>query len=460
MTYEEFLKSKQRVIKPTGFDCEPTNKYLFDFQREVTKWSLKKGKAGLFLDTGLGKTICELSYADEVHKHTNKNVLLVAPLAVSKQTAREAVKFGIDVTLCRSQQDVKRGINITNYEMLSHFDIDSFKGGILDESSILKSYTGTVKQQLVKSFANTQYKLSCTATPSPNNTMELLNQAEFLGVMKSHEALAIWFINDTSQSGNYVLKGHAVKSFWEWVSTWAVCINKPSDIGYSDEGYILPKLNEQTIIVDINELSDNILEDGLFRKIETNATAFHKEKRYTAEKRAIKCAEIVSKSNEQFVIWCTTDYEADLLKKYIPEAVEIRGSHKPEYKEESAMSFIDGDIRILISKPKIFGYGLNFQNCHNTIFCGIDYSYESYYQAVRRFWRFGQKKSVNAYVVIGSTEKQILDVVHKKEKLQEEMKSAMYGSIKEIQNANIRGTEFKLDLEVPKINIPEWLKGA
>ncbi len=459
ISYETFLKGKQKTLQPTGFECEPENNNLFDFQRTITKWALKKGRSGLFLDTGLGKTICELVYSEEVYKKTNKNILIVAPLAVSKQTAREADKFGIEVNLCRTQKDVKKGINITNYEMLKHFDVSSFIGGVLDESSILKSYTGTIKQELIKQFRNTPYKISCTATPSPNNTMEILNQAEFLGVMKSNEALAIWFINDTSRSGNYVLKGHAVKPFWEWVSTWAVCINKPSDIGFSDEGYVLPELRENTVILDINELSDDPASEGLFRKIETNATAYHKEKRYTAEKRAIQCAEIAT-SADQHVIWCNTDYEADLLKKYIPDAVEVRGSHKTEYKEDAALNFIDGNIKILISKPKIFGYGLNFQNCNNTVFCGTDYSWENYYQAVRRFYRFGQKKPVNVHTVIGSTEKQILDVVHKKAKLQDEMKSAMYGSIKAIQNANIRGTEFKLNLNTPKITVPEWLKGG
>lgn len=459
MNYEEFIKSKQVKHENTGFSVSKAelNKYAFDWQKDVILWALLKGKACLFLDTGLGKTICQLDWADKVCKHTGGKVLVVAYLTVAQQTAREAEKFEIPVTLCRTQADVRDGINITNYEMLEHFDSEEFVGVVLDESSILKNYMGTTKQTIIKMFKDTPYKLACTATPSPNNQMEILNQAEYLGVMKSHEALAIWFINDTSQSGNYQLKGHAVKSFWKWVSSWAVCISKPSEIGYSDEGYNLPQLIEKEIVIPIDETSTDV-SSGLFRTIETSATAFHTEKRITAEQRAMRCAEIVSsKPNEQFVIWCCTDYEADLLKKYIPEAVEVRGSQKAEDKEKAAKDFIDGKIKIMISKVKIFGYGLNFQNCHNTIFCGLDYSYESYYQAVRRFWRFGQNKPVTVWIVIGSTEQRILETVKRKEKQHSEMKLAMYQKIKDFQNCELKQREFKLNISNGPVLIPKWI---
>jgi superfamily II DNA or RNA helicase len=453
--YAEFLATKIAKSVLCGFECETSNENLFPFQHDIVRWALRKGRAALFLDTGLGKTLCQLSWACEICKHTKGKILVVAPLAVSKQTQREGRKFGIEVNICRKQRDVKDGINITNYEMLEYFKADEFVGVVLDESSILKSYMGATKMLIVKMFENTQYKLTCTATPLPNNHMEILNQAEFLGVMKSHEALAIWFINDTSQSGNYVLKGHAVKPFWEWVSTWAVCISKPSDIGHSDDGYILPPLNEKVEIVKSIKHFQN---GEFFKELETSATSFHKEKRLSSSDRALKCAEIAKQTNEQYLIWCNTDYEADELKKALPKAVEVRGSQTTEKKEQIAMDFIDGKIRVLISKPKIFGYGLNFQNCRNTIFCGIDYSYESYYQAVRRFWRFGQTKEVNVHLVIGIREKQILTCVRGKAEKQNEMKANMYGSIKEIQNASIKGVNFSLNLNVPKIKIPDWLK--
>ena len=462
MNYHEFLKSKVKKYIPSGFDIseelvKADYPFLFDWQQYIMPWLVKKGRAALFLDTGLGKTIIQLVWADIVCKHTGGKVLIIAPLAVSAQTTREAAKFGIDVNLCRSQDDVKPGINITNYEMLDKFDTSTFVGVVLDESSILKSYMGATKIKIVSSFRDTPYKLNCTATPSPNNQMEILNQAEHLGIMKSHEALAIWFINDTAHSGNYRLKGHAVKSFWEWVSSWAVYISKPSEIGFSDDGYILPPLNEHEIIIPIDETSDNI-DDGFFRKIDTSATAFHKEKRITAEVRAEKCAEITAVApEEQFVIWCYTDYEADLLKKFIPEAAEVRGSHNPKYKEQAAMDFINGKIRVLISKPRIFGMGLNFQNCHNTIFCGTDFSYESYYQTVRRFYRFGQKNEVNVYIVIGSTEQRILNAVREKEKLQQEMKMGIKNQIRDYQNAELKQRDFRLNLDIPKIEIPEWI---
>lgn len=462
MNYTDFLKSKVKKCTPSGFDItsdyvDSKYPFLFEWQRFIMPWLIKKGKAALFLDTGLGKTILQLVWADIVCREQHGNVLILAPLAVASQTVREGERFGISVNYCRSQADVKNGINITNYEMLTHFEPLKFIGVVLDESSILKNYMGSIKQTIIDAFEDTKYKLTATATPSPNNPMELLNQSEFLGVMKRANALSVWFVHDSANTATYRLKGHAVKSFWEWVSSWAVYITKPSDIGFSDEGYNLPPLNEIETIIPIDETSDDI-DEGMFRKIDTSATAFHKEKRITAEARARKCAELVNANpDEQFVVWCYTDYEADLLKKLIPEATEVRGSHKTEHKENAAIDFVAGKIRVLISKPKIFGMGLNFQNCHNTIFCGLDFSYESYYQTVRRFYRFGQKYEVNTYIVIGSTEQQILNVVREKEKLQEQMKQGIKAQIRDYQNAELKPKEFKINLDVPQIAIPNWL---
>ncbi len=457
MEYIDFLKSKVSEEKESGFSVEESrlNNKLFDFQRACVAFFLRKGRAAAFEDCGLGKTAQQLCWADEVCRHTGGDVLILAPLAVSKQTQKEGVKFGYDVHICRSQADVLPGINITNYEMLDAFEPDRFVGVVLDESSILKSYMGATKMKIIKAFRDTPYKLAATATPSPNDHMEILNQAEFLGVMKSSEALAVWFINDSSHSGAYRLKNHAVKDFWQWVSTWAVCMSRPSDIGFSDEGFDLPELIEKDIVIPVN-IYDT---DGgsLFRKIDTSATGFHKEKKLTAEDRAKKCAEIVSRTDEQYVIWCNTDYEADYLKHYIPEATEVRGSHKAEYKEKSAMDFIEGKHRILISKPRIFGYGLNFQNCRNCIFCGMDYSYENYYQAVRRFWRFGQTRDVNVFRVLGETEQYILDAVNKKSRLQDEMHRNMYNSVKQIQQASLRGHKFEIKTDNRQISLPEWI---
>lgn len=455
MTYDEFLQSKQEVKHFQGIQVSDSelNRNLFDWQKAVVKWALKKGRSALFEDCGLGKTLQQLEWANQVHKKTGGNVLILAPLAVSKQTVREGEKFNIRVNVCRSSEDIQSGINITNYEMLDKFNTSEFVGVVLDESSILKSYMGKTKRAITNAFSDTPYKLSCTATPSPNNHLELLNQAEFLGVMRANEALSVWFINDSKQAGNYRLKKHAVKSFWEWVSTWAICMSSPVDIGFSGEGYALPKLNEEVKIVckkDIFELeSDNI---------KMNATSYHREMRKSAAERVKATVKLVHDIDGQVVVWCNTNEEADMLKKAIPEAIEVRGSHNAAYKEQAAVDFIDGKCRVLISKPTMFGYGLNFQNCNNTIFCGRDFSYENYYQATRRFWRYGQNKPVNVYTVIGESEQQILDVVGEKIDLQDEMKINMYTGLKQIQVNSIHGHKFKLNIESPSVTIPSWIK--
>lgn len=457
MDYINFLKRKTIRYAPSGFEVNSVNNKLFDWQQAICKWALKMGSCALFEDCGLGKTPQQLSWADKIADETKKPVLILAPLAVTMQTKREGEKFGVYVNIAEMQADIKNGVNITNYEKLDKFDAEVFSGVVLDESSILKAYMGKTKRMICDKFKNTPYKLACTATPAPNDMMELLNHAEFLGIMNSSEALSIWFIADQKQSGKYRLKGHAQKDFWQWVASWAVCIEKPSDIGFSDDGYILPALNEIDEIIQINELNDDFT-DGLFRNIDMSATGFYKEKSRTVKDRVLKCAEIATSNKEQYMIWCDTNEEANELKRIMPEALEIRGSDKLEAKEKAALSFIDGRTQILISKPSIFGFGLNFQNCSNSIFCGMDYSYERYYQAVRRFYRFGQSKQVNIWRVIGSTEKNILEVIKKKEASKKEMAEGMASQMKIFQTSNISRKAFKIDLERQAIEIPHWVR--
>lgn len=458
MDYLEFLKMKQVRTVPTGFEVPENelNQNAFDWQQHCVSWALQKGKAALFEDCGLGKTFQQLMYAEQIHKHTSMPVIIVSPLAVAYQTKLEGEKFGISVNVCENQADVKNGINITNYEKLEKFDAKFFSGVILDESSILKSYMGKTKRMIVEKFRDCPYRLACTATPAPNDLMELLNHAEFLGIMKSNEALAIWFIADQKQSGKYRLKKHAEKDFWQWVSSWAVCISKPSDIGYSDDGYILPELKEIDCIVNTSTAQSALWD--IARKVDVSATGYHKERRRTLKERCKKSVEIVTAKDEQFVIWCGMNDEADELKRLLPEAVEIRGNDKSEKKESAAVDFIKGNIRVLISKPSIFGYGLNFQNCCNSVFCGMDYSFENYYQAVRRFWRFGQKKEVNIYRVLGESEKNILDTVNKKAAMKEHMNNSMAEAMRDFQMNS--GKAFKLDLTEKDYKMPDWLKGA
>ena len=376
---------------------------------------------------------------------------------MGRPTTREGAKSGLEVNLVERQADVKPGVNITNYEKLGHFDPKGFAGVVLDESSILKAYMGKVKRAVTEAFRNTPYRLCCTATPAPNDLMELLNHAEFLGAMKSSEALSIWFANDQSESGKYRLKGHAQKDFWRWVASWAVCISKPSDIGFSDEGYSLPELTERDEIVQVSDLAEDWTE-GIFRKIETSATGFHAEKRRTLKARCERTAEIARSLGEQSMIWAYQNDEADELRRLLPGAVEIRGGDSAEKKERAALDFLDEKTQILISKPSIFGYGLNFQNCRNTIFCGLDYSFESYYQAVRRFYRFGQERPVRVWRAMGSTERHILDTISAKSRQKDEMQRSMAQAMREYQTEAICGRAFRLDVSPQKIEPPGWLR--
>lgn len=458
MNYIEFLKTKEVKVHSSGFDVleSKLNPSAFEWQRHVVSWALKRGKAALFEDCGLGKTLQQLIWAQEVSRNTNRSVLILAPLAVAPQTKNEGEKFGISVNICESKADVIKGVNITNYEKLGKFNPSSFSGIVLDESSILKSYMGKLKRQIVDNFRDTPYRLACTATPAPNDLMELLNHAEFLGVMKSSEALAIWFIADQSESGKYRLKGHAERDFWQWVSSWAVCISRPSDIGYSDEGYELPPLKERDVVV--GETDGLSAFKDIARQIETSATGYHKERRRTLQMRCEKSSEIVKNDHEQYVIWCGMNDEADALKRLMPDAVEIRGSDKAEKKEQAAVDFIQGKTRVLISKPSIFGYGLNFQNCHKSVFCGMDYSFESYYQAVRRFYRFGQKNPVEIIRVLGDTELNILNTINRKADMKQHMQHSMAEAMREFQIK--KQSSFQLDVSQKTYEMPTWLKGA
>ena len=459
MDYQEFLKSKKIRNEASGFECDDRNPHLFGWQNDVVKWALRKGRAAIFSDCGLGKTACQLWWAAKVAERTGKPVLILAPLAVAEQTKREGTKFDIPVNVCRTQADVKLGINVTNYEMLEHFDPDAFSGVVLDESSILKAYMGKTKRELIQAFQNTPYKLACTATPSPNDQMELLNQAEYLGIMKSSEALAIWFVADQNSMGAYRLKQHAIGHFWDWVATWAVCFQKPSDLSpeYSDEGYDLPPLREHDVVLKISEIDDDYT-NGFLREIQTSATGFHKEKKFTLKERCAECKKIVDSSEDQILVWCFTNDEADELKRILLDAVEVRGSDSNEKKKQAAIAFADGKVKTLISKSSIFGYGMNFQRCHRAVFCGLDYSYESYYQAVRRLYRFGQGQPVDIYRVLGSTELNILDTIQRKSKMQEQMHGVMVEAMKRRNEVGQKEHYKMYRKENRTIEIPEWIR--
>lgn len=459
MDYKQFLDKKKIVIENSGFDIDvkEMNNKLFEYQKDIVKWALKKGKAAIWSGCGTGKTNMELEFGNQVHIKTGGNVLIVAPLAVAPQTVEEGKKFGYKVNICRKQEDIKEGINITNYEMLEHFEADKFQAIILDESSILKSFTGKYRNLLIDMFKNTPYKLSCTATPSPNDYMELGNHAEFTGVMTRTEMLATFFVHDGGDTSKWRLKGHAEDKFWEWIATWAVVLEKPSDLGYSDEGFILPKLNIHEIVV--NSPKDPLC---LVPKVAQTLQERRQARKDSMESRIESVAEIANASNEQFVIWCDLNAESELLKKSINGAVEVKGSDKPEHKINTAMEFVVGNVRVIVSKPSIFGFGMNWQHCNKMIFTGLSDSYEQYYQAIRRILRFGQTKDVDVYIVTSEAEGAVKENIERKEIDAEKLIAEMVKHTQKILTEEIHGTVKETigyyAMEV--MELPRWLKEA
>lgn len=414
MEYSEFINSKSHIFSPTGFEPNGINSMLYDFQADIVRWSLRQGRSAIFADCGLGKTPMQLSWADEVRSHTKGNILIVAPLAVSKQTIREGEKFGINgIKYCRSQDEIQEGINITNYEMIDKFAPDYFQGVVLDESSILKSHTGKYRTMLIEMWANCPYRLCCTATPAPNDYTELANHAEFLGIMRRQEMLSMFFVHDGGDTQSWRLKGHAQDEFWRWLCSWAVMIRKPSDLGYDDGKFILPPLHIHEIAVPVDISNDN--GDTLFRMTSDTLQGRQKERRITIAERVSKCSELINGDDSTWLIWCNLNLESEACSKRIHGCIEIKGSDKRQDKERRMLSFSNGDIKRLVSKPKIAGYGMNWQHCHNVVFVGLSDSYEQFYQAIRRCWRFGQTKPVNCYVITAETEGAIVKNIKRKE---------------------------------------------
>lgn len=424
VAYREFLARKH--IRPTrvGFDVplSAINPKMRDFQKVITQWALRIGRASLFEDCGLGKTFQQLEWGHHVCQHTGGNVLLLCPLAVQWQTVREAEKFGIGtpVAIAENQSQVKPGITVANYEKLHHFDASAFSGVILDESSVLKAFTGKTKQMLCSAFANTPYRLACTATPAPNDRMELGNHSEFLGVMPSDEMLSRWFINDGGKAGTYRLRRHGEGDFWRWMASWSVCISTPADLGFDATGYVLPELRTYEHVIESGPAAGELF--AVPKDI--SATEVHKEKRAALSQRADCVSGLVNGNSEAWAVWCDTDYEADALCERIPDAVEVRGSHKDAVKAERLKAFSDGDCRVIITKAEIAGFGLNWQHANNTTwFAG--YSYERFYQAIRRLLRFGQTKPVNCHLVRTTNEGSIADTIKRKEAEHSQMQSEM-----------------------------------
>lgn len=428
--YLKFLESKQKTHVLSGFDVNENelNGYMFPFQKFIVKRALKAGKYAIFADCGLGKTLMQLEWANKVNQQTNKPVLILAPLAVAGQTIKEGAKFHVDI--CRYDGS-NAPIQITNYEQLENIDCSIFSGIVLDESSILKNFEGATKKLILDLFAKTPYKLACTATPSPNDPMELGNHSEFLDVMSRNEMLAMYFVHDGGETAKWRLKGHATKLFYQFVGSWAIMLNKPHDIGFEMEGYHLPCLNllERQIIT---PKRDN---GSLFNDVIISATNFNQELRLTKVERLDEAAKIVNDSDENFIIWIKQNEEGETLKKLIPGAVEVKGSDSPEYKEKMLLGFANNEYRVLITKTKIAQFGLNYQNCRNQIFASLDFSFEGLYQAIRRSYRFGQKNEVNIYLITTDTMANVKQSIYQKQKQFEIMQDEMSKAV----NANLSG---------------------
>jgi hypothetical protein len=422
--YLEFLQKKQKTHIESGFEVNEAdlNSNLFDFQRFIVKRALKAGKYAIFADCGLGKTLMQLSWADQVSRQTNKKVLVLAPLVVVEQTKREAIKFGIPIDF----------IDADNYEQLNNIDAYSYAGVVLDESSILKNFEGETKKLILDKFKYTPYKLACTATPSPNDPMELGNHSEFLDVMSRNEMLAMYFVHDGGETAKWRLKGHAVKLFYQFIGTWAIMLNKPQDIGFRMDGYDLPSLNliEKQIIT---PKRDNGI---LFNNTAISATNFNQELRLTKQERLSEVVRIVnSKPDENFIIWIKQNEEGEMLKKLLPEAIEVKGSDSNEWKKDKLLGFANNEFRILITKTKIASFGMNFQNCRNQVFASLDFSFEGLYQAIRRSYRFGQKNEVNIYLITTDTMANVIQSINNKQKQFEIMQDEMSKAI----NQNLNG---------------------
>jgi len=432
MEYDQFVAQKRRAEVATGHSPADLNENLFDFQRAIVSWAVRRGRAAIFADTGLGKTLMQLSWADEVLRHTQGRILILAPLAVSDQTIEQGKRFGIAVEKFYGQPEP--GIYITNYERMDYAFEDEWTAVVLDESSILKAHDGKTRTRLIDNCQGIPYRLSCTATPSPNDFEELGNQCEFLGVMTRTEMLATYFVNDTGDTGTWRLKGWGASKFWEWMGTWAVVLRSPSDIGFDGSRYILPEPEYIEHVIDTESDGD------LFAKPAQTLTERRKAQRDSIEARCRALADIVnSDSAEPWLIWTHLNDEADLLASLIPGSINVQGSDKPEIKTQRMLDFSHGKLRVLISKPSICGFGMNWQHCARMGFVGLSDSFEKFYQAVRRCYRFGQERSVKVHILTSEAEGQILLNIKRKEAQHHELSASMVEHMRDIMNTELKG---------------------
>jgi DNA modification methylase len=457
--YQDFLQQKKITVKPSGFDVDldDINPMLFEFQRDIVRWALGKGKAALFEDCGLGKTPQQLEWARLVNQHTNKPVIIFAPLAVANQTEKEGEKFNVPVNICVNQADVINGVNITNYEKLHHFEPydewgEPVYGGIvLDESSILKGFDGKTRKVLNEFAISIPYRLCCTATPAPNDLTELTRHAEFLGLVSEKEIKALFFTQDGNTTTKWRLKGHARDKFWQWMGKWSVALRAPSDLGYDDNGFVLPALEMHSHVV------NGVVPQGFLVPVTAKTMNERRAARRTSlDDRVAIAAKMVNESDESWLLWCDLNAESTKLTAAIPDAVEVAGRHSDNHKKWAMLGFSEGKHRVLVTKPSIGGFGMNWQHCHNMAFVGLSDSYEKQYQAIRRCWRFGQKETVNVHVVTADTEGAVVANIERKEKQAIEMFDNVVKHMSVNTDLNQKTERFEMDYELDIAHGDDW----
>lgn len=460
-SYAEFLERKRMVDPMTGMVSVPElPAFLFPHQRDIVSWSLRRGRAAIFAGTGLGKTAMELVWANVVAKHTGKPVLIFAPLAVSQQHIREARKFGLDARIVKDQSEVAAGVNVTNYQKIDHFDLSGFGGIVLDESSILKSTDGHYRTRIIEECASIPFRLAATATPAPNDFMELGNHAEFLGVMSYTDMLATFFSHDGGETQKWRLKGHAENDFWKWMASWAVMLRQPADLGYLNDGYDLPPLKQTQHHVAVDYAPS--LDTGLLFPMEASSLQERIAARRDTVDERVSLAASITPSDRPFVWWCNLNAEADALARAIPGAVNLHGGLKDADKERILNDFTEGGIRVLVTKASLAGFGMNWQHCADTGFVGLNDSFEQVFQAIRRFWRFGQTMPVNVHFIAAETEGAVVANLRRKEADAERMAAAMVKHMADLSSAEVRGmvrTVANYNPTQPVI-IPDFLRRA
>lgn len=456
MRYAEFVASKIATAEPVGFDpTMPINNKAFGFQRAIIEWSLRRGRAAEFADCGLGKSLCELEWGWHVLHKTNKAVLMLTPLAVAKQMSREAEKFGIEaVNVCRTPADVRpKMINVLNYERLGGLTPDQFSGIILDESSVLKAFEGATRKLITEFAKSIPYRLAASATPAPNDLVELTNHSEFLDVLTGKEMIAQFFTQDGNTTQKYRLKKHAVTPFWKWLASWSVAIRKPSDLGFDDAGFVLPELRIHEHIVE-----SSAPRGMLFATDSQSLQERRESRRASLPQRCDKAAELqAGLPDESWLFWVDLNAEADALRERMPHAVEVRGSDPVELKEERFEAFASGEIKTLLTKSSIAGFGLNWQHCANMAFVGLSDSYEQQYQAIRRCYRFGQTRPVNAHFVYSEAEGAVVENVRRKERQAAEMFDEIVSHMAGFSIGQQRRNHVDYLPTVP-MSLPNWME--